>query len=142
MSDFPKRILHADDDPVIRDIVKKALKDYAKLQYKICENGEQLLEITAEFQPDLILLDLSMPVMDGLDVLHALHVHRQKVKPAVILFTGHKEVQMCAEYEKLGVIGVLHKPISFGVLPERIRFMWVEHQGKEGIPGGGSSGLM
>ena len=141
MSDFPKRILHADDDPMIRDIVKRALERYEEIDYAQCEDGKQLLETAIAFKPDLIILDLTMPNMDGTDVM-AMISASEDIHAKIVLFTGHKDVKMTPDYEKIGVIGVLHKPISVGVLPERIRYFWVQAQGQEGIPGGGSSGLM
>ena len=134
MSDFPKSILHADDDPMIRDIVERALRGNENLQYKTCEDGAELIKVAEEFQPELILLDLSMPGMDGVDVLETIHNAADKFSASIILFTGHTNIEMTPEYEKLGVIGVLHKPVSPGVLPERIRFFWVESQGRAGIP--------
>ena len=65
---MPLKILTVDDKTTIRMIVKRALKPY-DCEILEAENGSEALEKIRGEKPDLILLDVDMPVMDGLDVL-------------------------------------------------------------------------
>lgn len=126
---FPKRILHADDDPMIREIVERALKGLGDVEIESVLSGEKFIEKAASFRPDLIMIDLKMPGIDGLDAIEAIRKLNPPVEAPVIFFTGFCDIVMQDFYEVLGVIGVLHKPLSPGLIPERIRYMWAEHHG-------------
>jgi DNA-binding NarL/FixJ family response regulator len=83
-----KTILVADDNPAIRKALCRMFEKEA--EYDICaeaENGEQAIKLALRCRPDLIILDLSMPVMNGLEAAHEL----KKLMPEVpiILFTQH-----------------------------------------------------
>jgi DNA-binding NarL/FixJ family response regulator len=86
-----KIILVADDNPAIRKALCRMFEK--EEDYDICaeaENGKQAIELALQCRPDLIILDLSMPVMNGLEAAHEL----KKLMPNVpiILFTQHAEL--------------------------------------------------
>src|SRR5580692_4380243 len=86
-----KTILIADDNPHVRKALCKLLQ--AEKDYDLCaeaENGKQAIELAQQCLPDLIILDLSMPVMNGLEAAREL----KKLLPTVpiILFTQHAEL--------------------------------------------------
>ena len=128
MSDFPIRILHAEDDVLIHDIVSEALHRYKGVNIKHCNNGQEMINCARSFNPEMILLDLNMPCVNGPDALEVMRKENPDMDIPIIFVTGYRDVKMCPEYEKLGVIGVLHKPLSVGTFPERIRHFWQEHQ--------------
>jgi CheY-like chemotaxis protein len=85
-----KTILVADDNPAIR---KALCRMFEKEDYDICaeaENGKRAIELALQCRPDLIILDLSMPVLNGLEAAHEL----KKLMPNVpiILFTQHADI--------------------------------------------------
>lgn len=129
LKDFPDRILHADDDPMIQAVVEKALKDLGTLEMKSVLSGEEFVKEAASFRPDLILLDLKMPGIDGPTAIEEIRKLDPPLEAPVIFFTGVREITMQDFYKALGVIGVIHKPISPGMIPERIRYMWAQHFG-------------
>ena len=129
IADFPSRILHADDDPLIQDVVERALKGLRGCEIESVLSGAEFIDKARDFQPDLILLDLKMPGIDGVEIMREIRNMEHPIDAPVIFLTGHIELVMKDEYKNLGVIGILHKPISAGIIPERIRYMWCEHHG-------------
>jgi CheY-like chemotaxis protein len=94
-----KTILIADDNPSIRKFLCRLFED--EKDYNICaeaENGQRAVELALQCRPDLIILDLSMPVMNGLEAARKL----KEIMPQVpiILFTQHAELTM-----QLGNVG-------------------------------------
>ncbi|MFN8178490.1 MAG: sigma-54 dependent transcriptional regulator [bacterium] len=108
------RLLIVDDDASIRESLRRVLEyeDYAVLS---AENGPRALEILAERRVDLVLLDVKMPGMDGLEVLEkARRLHSDLV---CIMVSGHGTVQTAVEATKLGAFDFLEKP------PDRDRLL-------------------
>jgi Response regulator containing CheY-like receiver, AAA-type ATPase, and DNA-binding domains len=66
------KVLYVEDDPDIREIATLALEDVGGLTLKTCESGERALQEVEEFKPQLILLDVMMPNMDGPETLTAM----------------------------------------------------------------------
>ena len=86
-----KTILVADDNPTIRKILCRMFE--LEENYDICaeaENGQRAIELALQHRPDLIILDLSMPVMNGLEAAHELKKLMPKVP--IILFTQHADL--------------------------------------------------
>jgi two-component system OmpR family response regulator len=116
------RILLVDDQRDIRSIVGLALGKIGGFQVKVCESGQEALENAAQFAPDLLLLDLSMPVLDGLATLKALRA-RGLEAPAVF-FTARLNAKDAERYRDLGVLGVIPKPFDPLKLGAQLREMW------------------
>jgi CheY-like chemotaxis protein len=88
---MPRTVLVADDNPAIRKMLCQMFE--REEQYNLCaeaENGKQAVELALQCQPDLIILDLSMPIMNGLEAAHALKKLMPKVP--IILFTQHADL--------------------------------------------------
>ena len=116
------RILLVDDQRDIRSIVGLALGKIGGFQVKVCESGEEALASAAEFAPDLLLLDLSMPVLDGVGTLKALRA-RGLQAPAVF-FTARLNPKDAERYRDLGVLGVIPKPFDPLKLGAQLREIW------------------
>jgi CheY-like chemotaxis protein len=116
------RILLVDDQRDIRSIVGLALGKIGGFKVRVCESGEEALANAAEFAPDLLLLDLSMPVMDGVATLKALRA-RGLAAPAVF-FTARLNAKDAEGYRDLGVLGVIPKPFDPLKLGSQLREMW------------------
>ena len=103
-----KRILVIDDAPDILDLVQNMLEQEG---YEVIAttNGRSALEQIMTIEPDLIVLDLFMPVMDGYEFIVQLRQRdQQKGSIPIILLTAHKLAQ--DEIERLGVAGYFQKP--------------------------------
>jgi DNA-binding NtrC family response regulator len=101
------KILIVDDDPQIRMLLKDRLEanGYEILQAK---NGVEGLDLVHARNPDLMLLDLQMPEMDGMEVLHRMHDKVSEI-PVVVL-TAHGTIEKAVEAMKLGAYDFLPKP--------------------------------
>lgn len=107
------RILLVDDHSAIRNSLRVFI--HTNTQWKVCgeaENGQIALDKVQELQPDLVILDLSMPVMNGLEAAKRL----SKIAPGVatVLFTLHSSPQLQKEAEAVGVRKVLSKSEGIG----------------------------
>jgi CheY-like chemotaxis protein len=86
-----RTVLVADDNPHIRKMLCRMFE--LEADYDLCaeaENGQQAIELALQHRPDLIIMDLSMPIMDGLKAAHALKKLMPKVP--IILFTQHSDL--------------------------------------------------
>jgi len=133
MSDnFPERIVYVDDDQMLRDLVKTSLARAEEDFFVVtCSSGEELINRFRELQPDLILLDLNMPDMNGPDTIEALSKTSGWEETPFVFLTGSTNLSMIDEYKQLGVIGVVHKPFKPKELPEMIKKYWCVHHGVE-----------
>ncbi len=102
-------ILVVDDENTIRFCLKEALEAEG---YKVYteENGENSLKLIKKVIPDLIVLDLKMPGMNGVDLLREIKSHDQDI--LVILLTGHASVDSAVNAMKAGAFDYLEKPFK------------------------------
>ena len=116
---MPFKILSVDDNPIICFLVASSLRPYECL---VCEatDGEEGLAAAVREKPDLIILDISMPVLDGIAMLRKL---RQKVEFAqtpVIMLTAWSGQERVLEASELGVRDYLVKPFTKAQLVEKV----------------------
>lgn len=103
----PIKVVIADDDPLIRLDLRHALADLGMHVLGEAEDGRQAVSLARALRPDLLILDIMMPQMDGLD---AARVARAEHLGAVILLTGYAEDDMIAQADAAGVVAYLRKP--------------------------------
>ena len=108
-------ILIIDDDEPIRKLVAVYLQD-AGHTVRHAANGQQGLDMAAGAVPDLILLDINMPVMDGTQVMIALRAEMATAKTPVIALSGMSAPEMRDDMHGLGCNAYVSKPINFTVL--------------------------
>jgi DNA-binding NtrC family response regulator len=106
-ADSAFRVLVVDDEAVVRTAISRIL-DKPGLEVKLAESGEQALESMAEQPAALVLLDMKMPGMDGLEVLRVLR--RNFPATMVIMITGYPTLENAIECLKLGAMDYLVKP--------------------------------
>lgn len=111
------RVLIVDDDPRILAFVSAHLKTEGYLT-EVAQNGEEALEKAALVQPNLVILDLTMPVMDGLEALKRLREWFSG--PVIILSARHEEEQKVSALD-LGADDYLTKPFGMPELLARVR---------------------
>lgn len=107
-----QKILLADDEEPVREVVRPML-EYGGYAVEEASNGHETIELVREVEPDMVLLDLNMPDMDGYTVLLKLKSHLQRHNIPVICLSGKF---VGDEYEKhsraFGAIHHLEKPIG------------------------------
>jgi CheY-like chemotaxis protein len=114
-----KKILVVDDTEFNRDLVVQLLEeDYDMV---IAENGEEALTVTERERPDLILMDLGMPVMDGWEATRRLKATDRLKNIPVIAVTSHAMVGDEVEARKAGCDDYLPKPIDEDLLIKKIK---------------------
>ncbi len=127
MSEFPERIVYVDDTDSMRAALRISLEaSDEEFILVTCRSGSELLSRIRELHPDLILLDLRMPDMSGPDTIEALRKIEDYEHTPVIFVTGETQVKMDKHYKKLGVIGVIHKPLELSTLSDTIKALWQE----------------
>lgn len=125
MSDRPlNRILHVDDEQDIREVAKLALEGVGGFTLESCESGAEALEKLPGFNPDMILLDIMMPGMDGPSTLEALRKLPEAVETPVVFMTAKVQAHELKAFGALGVVDVIVKPFDPMTLSDRVREIW------------------
>jgi CheY-like chemotaxis protein len=122
-----KNILYAEDEDDIRAIAQIALEDIGGFTVRYCANGYVALEAAKDFIPDLLLLDVMMPEMDGPTTLRELQKIELFSKIPVIFMTAKIQANEIEEYKSLGAIDVIAKPFNPMTLSELIQQAWTKY---------------
>lgn len=115
------RLLHIDDEADIREVVAISLGLDPEFAVRGCASGEDGLAVAAEFRPDLILLDVMMPVMDGPATLERLRENPQTAAIPVVFMTARAQTRELDQLKSLGAIGVIPKPFDPMTLAASVR---------------------
>jgi len=103
------RIVVADDEPDMRDYFKKILPRLGHVVVGVAENGKELVAQCLTHHPDLVITDIKMPDMDGIDAAIALYQHRAV---PVILVSAYHDPELIKRAEADHIMGYLVKPIK------------------------------
>ena len=117
-----RRIALVDDQREIRSVVQLALGKIGKFDLRAFESGALALEHVPAFAPDLLLLDMNMPGLDGLATLAGLR--SRGVQSPVIFFTSKVAADDIARYKAAGALGAIAKPFDPLKLAGQIRALW------------------
>lgn len=123
MSDL-KRILYAEDEHDVQTIVEISVWSTSNYQIKICDNGKLLLDCVEEYNPDLILLDVMMPEMDGVTTLKNLKSNIKTRDIPVIFITAKAQTHEVSAFNESEVIGIITKPFDPMNLCSQIKEIW------------------
>lgn len=124
MNDTLQRVLYVEDEPDIQAVARLALEVVGGLTVKTCSSGEQALNEAPGFAPELVLLDVMMPGMDGPGTLKALRELPSLAAVPVVFMTAKVQPQEVAHYTALGALGVIAKPFDPMTLAEQVRRLW------------------
>ncbi len=123
-----RRILLVEDDPDIQEVTSVLLSDMAGFEVKACSSAPEALENAPAFAPDLILLDVMMPGLDGKGAFAAFRELPATAHTPVIFMTAMVDPREIAQYRQLGSLGVIPKPYEPDTLADTIQSMWDRHQ--------------
>lgn len=117
-SPMPKRILIADDEASVRNAIRSFIE--ARSQYEICEaaDGDEAIKKADAFRPDLVVLDLRMPVANGIEVASRLNARMPNMP--VVVFTMFEDKLTASLTKILGIAAVVPKSDGVGKLLARI----------------------
>ena len=122
-----KKILYAEDDTDIQTIVSTIIEAMSPYDLKICYNGRILLDCVEEFEPDLILLDVMMPEMNGPDTFKKLTENPKTKDIPVIFMTAKAQVHEVKAMLESGILGIITKPFDPMQLVASIDEYWKEY---------------
>jgi len=121
-----QKVLYVEDDPDIREIASLALVDVGGLTLRACESGQRALQEVDDFGPQMVLLDVMMPDMDGPETLRALREQGSITdRTAVAFMTAKVHPDQLARYRELGVTDVIAKPFDPMTLADELRSIWL-----------------
>nr|WP_315862815.1 response regulator [Trichothermofontia sichuanensis] len=123
------RILLVEDDPDIQVIARLSLESVGGFAVKLCSSGREALQTAPTFSPDLILLDVMMPDMDGLTTLQSLRQIPTLATTPVIIMSARVQTHEVVHYRELGAVEVVAKPFDPMQLPTTIRQIWMQCHG-------------
>ncbi len=115
---LPTRIIVAEDEANLRLVLQKEL-ERAGYEVRVAPDGEAALKLLEETNVDVMLCDINMPRMDGMELLR--RVHQRPNPPEVIMLTGHATVETAIEAMKLGAYDYLSKPYHITELDALVR---------------------
>lgn len=118
------RILYVEDDPDIQAIAMMVLETIHGFVMEACCSGAEALEKAVAFKPDLILLDVMMPGMDGPETLKHLRRFPELAATPVVFMTAKVQPQEVQGYLNLGALGVIAKPFDPITLAQQLRTIW------------------
>lgn len=119
-----ERVLYVEDEADIRTIAKLALETIGGFTVKTCSSGEEALREVEAFAPDIILLDVMMPGMDGPSVLRALRQRPALIDMPVAFMTAKVQPSEVAHFRSLGALDVIAKPFDPMTLSDHVRSIW------------------
>jgi two-component system OmpR family response regulator len=121
-----KLVLYVEDDPDIQMVAQMALELVGGLTLRSCSSGREAIAAAPAFRPDLILLDVMMPDMDGPATLAELRKLPATASTPVVFMTAKVQAAEVAYYKTLGALGVIAKPFDPMLLAQQVRQFWSE----------------
>ncbi len=115
------RILHVEDEPDIREVVEASLCLDPDFRTRSCSSGREALLVAAEWLPDIVLLDVLMPEMDGPDTLARLKSQAVTAGIPVVFMTARAQTREIDLFRSLGAAGVIPKPFDPMTLAASVR---------------------
>jgi two-component system, OmpR family, response regulator len=119
-----RRILFVEDDLDIQVVAKLALEAVGGLSVLVCGSGAEALSRFSEISPDLVLLDVMMPGMDGPTMLKTLRRLPEATAIPVVFMTARVQSHEIARYRELGAADVIAKPFDPMTLAETVQSIW------------------
>lgn len=124
-----QRILHVEDVPSIQVVTRVALEKLGGFEVLSCASAQDALDQIQQFAPDMILMDMLLPQMDGMELLRQLSLIVDLQRMPVVLLTGQQGPGDLDELKRLGVRKLLQKPFDPMKLAAQLEAIWkVAHE--------------
>jgi len=114
-------VLLVDDNADLRKLVSKTLTCLCNWQVETADSGLAALQFLENHRPDLILMDVSMPQMDGVSTINEINKRPQWRSIPIILITARVQIHEMNQYRHLPIAGVISKPFDPMKLPSQIQ---------------------
>lgn len=124
-----QRILYVDDEVGLQAVARLALEKIGGFSVRTCLSGEEALRVAQAFAPDLFLLDVMMPGLDGPATLAALRQLPGLADTPAIFMTAKSEPEEIARLKAAGALGVIAKPFDPLTVASEIRAVWESRDG-------------
>lgn len=118
------RILYVEDDADIQQIAVMVLETISGFTLEACSSGSEAVAKAVAFKPDLMLLDVMMPGMDGPETLRELRMFPELEQTPVVFMTAKVQPQEVQEYLAMGALAVIAKPFDPMTLAEELKAIW------------------
>jgi diguanylate cyclase (GGDEF)-like protein len=115
-------VLVADDDPTHRVVVQEVLQQ-SGFRVLTVPNGQVALDVFAQAQPDILLLDIDMPIVDGFTVCERIRAKETDWETPILMVTGFEDKASVERAYDIGATDFISKPIAWPVLPHRLRYI-------------------
>ena len=119
-----QKILYVEDEPDIQAVVRLALENIGGYTLEVCSSGQEALDKGEGFDPDLILLDVMMPGLDGPTTLQELRKIASLAETPAVFMTAKVQPQEVAHYKEIGALDVIVKPFDPTTLSTDIGSIW------------------
>ena len=124
-----RKILCVEDEPLVQAIARAALEKRGGFAVLACASGAAAVDVAPAFAPDLLLLDVMMPGMDGPATLAALRRLPATAATPAVFMTTKAQGQALATSALTGVIGMIDKPFDPKTLAETVAALWARSHG-------------
>jgi len=125
-------VLLVDDDPMVRMLVAEALQQLGFVVDE-AENGLQAMEFLQRCEPDIVLLDVLMPEMDGFQTCQAIRVLPQGKHVPILMMTGLDDIDSIDHAFEMGATDFITKPLNYAILGHRVRYLMRTMQAFENV---------
>lgn len=113
-----------EDERDIQEVARLSLESFGSFDVHICSGGKEAIDKAPTIMPDLIILDVMMPGMDGLTTLKLLRQNPQLANIPVIFMTAKAQANEMKHYIDSGAIGAISKPFDPMKLSDEIKEIW------------------
>ncbi len=121
-----QKILFVEDDPDIQMVAQLALEAVGGYTVQMCSSGQEALAVAEQFAPDLILLDVMMPGMDGPTTLIELRKKPSLSRTPVVFMTARVQRHEIEQYLAMGAADVISKPFDPMTLSAQVADIWIK----------------
>ena len=111
---MPTRVVIAEDEAIIRLDLKEMLEENGHTVVGEATDGKLAVELAGKLSPDLIVMDIKMPTMDGLEAVRTINADPKKPRIPVVMVTAYSQPELVEQAVGLGVFAYLVKPIKEG----------------------------
>ena len=115
----PMRVIVADDDPFARRMIKESLQRAGVIVVAEAPDGRQAVELTLFYRPDVVLMDVVMPEIDGISATR--QIVQEIPDQLIVMLTSSDETEMGFVGLRAGAVGYLSKDVDVDVLPQALR---------------------